>query len=85
MGIIGEKLDIDFVIYTGDNFYETGLTGIDDPSFEKSFYGIYTTKILKIPWYSGITYKYIICLYNFYLTSLVLKNLSEDCKNGFES
>ncbi|KAM4119852.1 hypothetical protein ACJW30_03G090900 [Castanea mollissima] len=26
MGVVGEKLDIDFVISTGDNFYEDGLT-----------------------------------------------------------
>ncbi|PON60843.1 Calcineurin-like phosphoesterase domain, apaH type [Parasponia andersonii] len=26
MGIVGEKLDIDFVISTGDNFYDDGLT-----------------------------------------------------------
>ena len=73
MGRIGEKLDIDFFISTGDNFYENGLIGIDDPSFEESFYGIYIAKILEIPWYSDMTYKYIICLFNFYLSSLVLK------------
>ncbi|XP_042460270.1 uncharacterized protein LOC122043744 [Zingiber officinale] len=30
MGRIGESLDIDFVISTWDNFYEEGLSGIDD-------------------------------------------------------
>jgi len=52
MGRIGEELDIDFVISTGDNFYEQGLTGTDDPSFEESFSGIYTAKSLQTPWYS---------------------------------
>jgi tartrate-resistant acid phosphatase type 5 len=56
MGRIGEELDIDFVISTGDNFYENGLTGIDDPSFEESFSGIYTAKSLQTPWYSGMIY-----------------------------
>ncbi|GMN38337.1 hypothetical protein TIFTF001_007575 [Ficus carica] len=28
MGRIGEKLEIDFVISTGDNFYENGLNGV---------------------------------------------------------
>ena len=73
MGRIGTTLDIDFVISTGDNFYENGLTSVDDPSFEESFSRIYIAKSLQIPWYSDMTYKYIICLFNFYLSSLVLK------------
>lgn len=32
MGRIGEKLDIDFVISTGDNFYDNGLKGVNDRS-----------------------------------------------------
>lgn len=52
MGRIGEELGIDFVISTGDNFYDNGLTGIGDPSFEESFSGIYTAKSLQTPWYS---------------------------------
>jgi len=52
MGRIGEELGIDFVISTGDNFYENGLTGIDDPSFGESFSEIYTAKSLQTPWYS---------------------------------
>ncbi|KAM0961043.1 hypothetical protein ACFX13_020794 [Malus domestica] len=52
MGIVGEKLDIDFVISTGDNFYDNGLTGIDDPQFEDSFSKIYTAPSLQKQWYS---------------------------------
>ncbi|KAL4302484.1 hypothetical protein GQ457_10G028290 [Hibiscus cannabinus] len=52
MGIIGEKLDIDFVISTGDNFYENGLTGIDDPAFHESFTDIYTAPSLQKQWYT---------------------------------
>ncbi|XP_030553187.1 purple acid phosphatase 8-like isoform X3 [Rhodamnia argentea] len=52
MGVIGEKLDIDFVISTGDNFYEDGLTGEDDPAFSKSFTDIYTAPSLQKPWYN---------------------------------
>ncbi|KAJ6340480.1 hypothetical protein OIU77_008275 [Salix suchowensis] len=37
MGRVGEELSIDFVVSTGDNFYEDGLRGIKDPVFEKSF------------------------------------------------
>ncbi|XP_044488475.1 purple acid phosphatase 8-like [Mangifera indica] len=52
MGIIGEKLDIDFVISTGDNFYENGLTGVDDDAFFDSFVNIYTSPSLHKPWYT---------------------------------
>lgn len=52
MGVIGEKLEIDFVISAGDNFYEDGLTGEDDPAFSKSFTDIYTAPSLQKPWYN---------------------------------
>ncbi|KAG8096860.1 hypothetical protein GUJ93_ZPchr0013g36374 [Zizania palustris] len=51
MGKVGEKLSIDFVISTGDNFYENGLTGVDDQAFEESFTDIYTATSLQKPWY----------------------------------
>lgn len=53
MGRVGEKLDIDFVVSTGDNFYDDGLTGVHDTVFEESFTKIYTAKSLQKPWYSG--------------------------------
>lgn len=53
MGRIGEKLDIDFVISTGDNFYDNGLEGANDRAFEESFTDIYTAKSLQKPWYLG--------------------------------
>ncbi|XVE74566.1 hypothetical protein DITRI_Ditri12bG0027400 [Diplodiscus trichospermus] len=52
MGLVGQKLDIDFVISTGDNFYEDGLTGVDDPAFYKSFASIYTAPSLQKQWYN---------------------------------
>ncbi|KAG2562575.1 hypothetical protein PVAP13_8KG272500 [Panicum virgatum] len=52
MGIIGEKMDFDFVVSVGDNFYKNGLTGVDDKAFEESFTNIYTTKSLHKPWYT---------------------------------
>ncbi|TVU24745.1 hypothetical protein EJB05_27199, partial [Eragrostis curvula] len=52
MGIIGEKLNIDFVINVGDNFYKNGLTGVDDKAFEESFTNIYIAKSLQKPWYT---------------------------------
>lgn len=53
MGKIGEELDIDFVISTGDNFYEDGLQGVYDNQFQQSFTDIYTAKSLQKQWYSG--------------------------------
>ncbi|TKY59770.1 Purple acid phosphatase 8 [Spatholobus suberectus] len=52
MGVTGKQLDIDFVISAGDNFYESGLTGIDDPAFDDSFAKIYTAYSLQKQWYS---------------------------------
>ncbi|XP_047170170.1 purple acid phosphatase 8-like isoform X1 [Vigna umbellata] len=52
MGVIGKQLNIDFVISTGDNFYDNGLTGIDDPAFDDSFTNIYTSSSLHKQWYS---------------------------------
>ena len=45
--------DIDFVISTGDNFYEDGLTGVSDPAFNESFINIYTASSLQKQWYNG--------------------------------
>ncbi|KAH7656594.1 Acid phosphatase protein [Dioscorea alata] len=52
MGKVGEELDIDFVISTGDNFYEDGLVGVHDNKFADSFTNIYTAKSLQKQWYS---------------------------------
>lgn len=53
MGRIGEELSIDFIVSTGDNFYENGLRSINDPFFEKSFTNIYTASSLQKQWYNG--------------------------------
>ncbi|KAJ8646826.1 hypothetical protein MRB53_008574 [Persea americana] len=52
MGRVGETLDIDFVVSTGDNFYDDGLTGVDDKAFEDSFSNIYTANSLQKQWYT---------------------------------
>ncbi|KAG6402656.1 hypothetical protein SASPL_134858 [Salvia splendens] len=52
MGITTEKMDIDFVISTGDNFYEDGLTDENDAAFHKSFTDIYTAPSLQKMWYN---------------------------------
>ncbi|EOA31008.1 hypothetical protein CARUB_v10014151mg [Capsella rubella] len=52
MGRIGEKIDLDFVVSTGDNFYDNGLFSEHDPNFEQSFSNIYTAPSLQKQWYS---------------------------------
>jgi len=53
MGKVGEKLDIDFVVSTGDNFYDNGLISEHDNAFAESFTKIYTAESLQKQWYSG--------------------------------
>ncbi|KAJ1393731.1 Metallo-dependent phosphatase-like [Sesbania bispinosa] len=52
---MGNKLDIDFVVSTGDNFYGNGIKGVNDPAFLESFSNIYTAKSLQKQWYSDTT------------------------------
>ncbi|RLM68844.1 purple acid phosphatase 4-like [Panicum miliaceum] len=51
MGVVGEKLDIDFVISTGDNIYDDGIANTSDPLFKECFTNIYTSQSLQKPWY----------------------------------
>ncbi|CAL4992703.1 unnamed protein product [Urochloa decumbens] len=51
MGLVGEKLDIDFVISTGDNIYDDGIANTSDPLFKECFTNIYTAESLQKPWY----------------------------------
>ena len=53
MGVVGEKLDIDFVISTGDNIYDDGIANTSDPLFKECFTNIYTAQSLQKPWYIG--------------------------------
>ncbi|XP_074292729.1 purple acid phosphatase 8-like [Silene latifolia] len=52
MGNVGEELDVNFIVSTGDNFYDDGLTGVNDPAFTESFTDIYTAPSLQKPWYN---------------------------------
>ncbi|KAI5084409.1 hypothetical protein GOP47_0000578 [Adiantum capillus-veneris] len=52
MGRIAQELGIEFVISAGDNFYDTGLTGEDDPAFSSSFTDVYTASSLQTTWYT---------------------------------
>jgi len=47
-----KSLRPNFVISTGDNFYEWGLVSVDDPQFDTSFVDIYNQSELQIPWHA---------------------------------
>ena len=51
MGQTGEQIDSRFTISTGDNFYLSGVTGLDDPRWDRSYENIYTAPSLQSRWY----------------------------------
>eukprot|EP00850_Spirogloea_muscicola_P026021 SM005233S17869 [mRNA] locus=s5233:179:937:- [translate_table: standard] len=51
MAVVAEREGSQFVISVGDNFYEEGLAGADDPMFTQSFTDIYTAKSLQRQWH----------------------------------
>uniref|UniRef100_A0A1D2A0W5 Calcineurin-like phosphoesterase domain-containing protein n=2 Tax=Auxenochlorella protothecoides TaxID=3075 RepID=A0A1D2A0W5_AUXPR len=42
----------DFIVSTGDNFYQSGLVWPEDPQFNTSFIDIYSQPGLQLPWYA---------------------------------
>jgi tartrate-resistant acid phosphatase type 5 len=54
MGIAAQQFDCRFVITTGDNFYNDGVSGIDDVHWRVSFEDVYTHPALMIPWYPSL-------------------------------
>jgi tartrate-resistant acid phosphatase type 5 len=51
MGIFAEANDVKFLVVVGDNFYDNGVTSIDDPHWARSFEAVYTAPSLQVPWY----------------------------------
>jgi acid phosphatase len=39
-----------FVVSTGDNFYEDGVSSVTDPRWKASFEDVYASKSLQVPW-----------------------------------
>src|ERR1700679_2397736 len=50
MGETAAQLRARFVISVGDNFYEDGVAGVDDPKWRTSFEDVYTAPSLQAPW-----------------------------------
>lgn len=47
-----DRYPLDFVVSAGDNFYEFGVTDVEDPLWERSFEHVYTHEALQVPWYA---------------------------------
>jgi len=41
----------EFVLAIGDNFYDRGVSSLEDPQFEEKFENTFTAKSLQVPWY----------------------------------
>lgn len=50
MGKTAAAIGSKFVVSVGDNFYENGVTGLDDPYWQTSFERIYKADSLQTPW-----------------------------------
>jgi len=51
MNIFSEKTDAEFIVSTGDNFYDNGVRSTEDAQWDKSFEDIYTGSHLQKNWY----------------------------------
>lgn len=54
MGLVAAALDARFVISVGDNFYEDGVQGVDDPQWQTSFEDVYAAPSLQVPWHVAL-------------------------------
>jgi acid phosphatase len=50
MGKTAAAIGSKFTVSLGDNFYENGVTGLDDPYWQTSFENIYSAPSLQSPW-----------------------------------
>jgi acid phosphatase len=51
MAIACKNAAASFVISVGDNFYERGVTSLDDDHWQRSFETVYDAPSLQVPWY----------------------------------
>jgi len=45
------KYNPEWLLSIGDNFYDDGVSGVDDPQFKDKFENTFTAKSLQVPWY----------------------------------
>jgi 3',5'-cyclic AMP phosphodiesterase CpdA len=51
MAAYASKYPLDFIVSVGDNFYDNGVTGVDDLHWTHSFENVYRDSSLFAPWY----------------------------------
>jgi 3',5'-cyclic AMP phosphodiesterase CpdA len=51
MADYAREFPLDFIVSTGDNFYDNGVTGVDDIHWTHSFEKVYSDSSLFKPWY----------------------------------
>lgn len=54
MDIAVYQLDADFIVTTGDNFYDNGIASVDDPYWQTSFEDVYYQPHLFVDWYATL-------------------------------
>ena len=54
MGVVAVALGARFVLSVGDNFYEDGIKGVDDPQWKSSFEDVYSAPSLQVPWHVAL-------------------------------
>lgn len=52
MSRVAADMAVQFVVSTGDNFYDSGLPDVAAPQFSSSFTNVYSNASLQVPWYS---------------------------------
>lgn len=52
MAHVARRLRTQFVVSTGDNFYDDGVAGVTDAHWQESFETVYADAALRTPWYS---------------------------------
>jgi tartrate-resistant acid phosphatase type 5 len=51
MALVCKNAHASFVVSLGDNFYERGVTSLDDNHWQLSFESVYDAPSLQVPWY----------------------------------
>jgi 3',5'-cyclic AMP phosphodiesterase CpdA len=51
LGTFAEEHPLDFVVSTGDNFYDSGVTSVADPQWQTAYESVYNHTALQVPWY----------------------------------
>jgi acid phosphatase len=54
MAVAAKDIGAKFVISVGDNFYEDGVSSVDDPQWQTSFEKVYSAPSLQVPWYVAL-------------------------------